>query len=75
MDEEFPRGRFFWKIEITLFSPVFNRSDEEKSVNTQGDLASMGLVLFAENILHKSYDLEKKALTEVIPSGHYVQKI
>jgi len=32
-------------------------------------------VLFAENILHKSYDLEKKALTEVIPSGLYVQKI
>ena len=31
--------------------------------------------LFAEKILHKSHELEKKAQTEVIPSGLCVQKI
>jgi len=28
-----------------------------------------GTVLFAENILYKSHDLEKKAQTEDVPSG------
>ena len=34
-----------------------------------------GTVLFAEKILHKSHDLDKKAQTEDIPSGLYIQKI
>jgi len=38
-------------------------------------MASMGTVLFAEKILHKSHDLDKKAQTEDIPSGLYIQKI